>query len=305
MKLFNRTLQTVVAATLASTALFGAIVPAQAQSELTQIGIPLDRIGVVAFTAREQITADAEGTIKALAECGIKNFEFSFSKLDADVPSFLGVEVPTLKQYAEEFDFNIPSLGISAADLRDRLDVVVSTSKELGARFVRISGGFELEGQAPADYYTSLAALLNEAGAALKAEGITLAYHNHDAEFEDVGDGRSGYDILLAEVDPEKAAFELDLYWAVNGAADPVELITNNPDRFVLYHVKDAQRVTNNGVEEITFATVGQGFIDFEQIFALEPTSNVEYFFIENDRPQPDGITSACEGYAYLVGDAQ
>ncbi len=305
MKLFNRTLHTVLAATLASTALFGAIVPAQAQSELTQIGIPLDRIGVVAFTAREQITADAEGTIKALAECGIKNFEFSFSKLDAEVPSFLGVEVPTIKQYAEEFGFNVPSLGVSIADLTDRLDVVISSAKDLGASYVRISGSQNLDDKAPAEYYSWVANLLNEAGAALKAEGVTLAYHNHGWEFDDVGDGRSGYDILLAEVDPAKAAFELDLYWAVNGAADPVELITNNPDRFVLYHVKDAQRVTTNGVEEVTFATVGQGFMDFKQIFALEPTSNVEYFFIENDRPQPDGITSACEGYAYLVGDAQ
>src|SRR5690606_33052031 len=129
-------------------------------------------------------------------------------------------------------------------------------------------------------YYTDLAALLNEAGAGLNEAGITVAYHNHGHEFEDLGNGQSGYDILLSETDPELVSFELDLYWAIIGAAEAVELIEANPGRFPLLHVKDAQNVTNaEGVEEITFATVGKGFIDFQQVFDLSDVAGVDYYF--------------------------
>lgn len=274
---------------------------ALAQSDgVSHLGIPVDRIGVVGYTFRGQISEDPRGTLEAVAACGIENIEFSFPSLAGDVPAFLGVSVPDIKAYSEEFGFAVPSLGVNGGDLTDRMDVVIASANELGATHIRISGTNRIEGEPEADYYGRLATLLNEAGAVLKAEGITLSYHNHDAEFEDIGDGQTGYDILLAEVDPDNAAFELDLYWAVNGAADPIELITENPGRFVLFHVKDAQRVTVDGEEQITFATVGQGFIDFPTILALPEVADVEYFFIENDRPEPDGVTSTCEGYAYL-----
>src|SRR5690606_15803522 len=100
--------------------------------------------------------------------------------------------------------------------------------------------------------------------------GVTLAYHNHEYEFVDLGDGVTGYDILLAETDPELVAFELDLYWSMIVDADPVALIQDNPGRFPLLHVKDAHTVTDaDGTQSTTFATVGQGFLDFQPIFDL------------------------------------
>lgn len=277
-------------------------VPAMAQSaNESHMGIPIDKIGLVSFTIRSQLGEDARTTLQAVTACGVKSIEFSSPKLDEGAPSFAGVEVPALKAFSEEFGFTVPSLGVNGADLTERLDIVVDAAKTLGASYVRISGVEEVAGEAPEAYYSRLASALNEAGAALKAEGITLAYHNHDAEFEKLADGRSGYDILLAEVKPEAAAFELDLYWAVNGAADPLKLIQENPGRFPLYHVKDAMRVTENGVESVTMTTVGQGFIDFQPIFDLDDISGVQHYFIENDRPLPDGVTSACEGYTYLA----
>ena len=47
--------------------------------------------------------------------------------------------------------------------------------------------------------------------------------------------------------------------------------------------------------------TVGNGDIDWATIFALDDVSGVEHYFIENDRPFPNGVVSACDGYAYLT----
>lgn len=304
MKLSRRAFDALALAGVASAALSMALTaaPAMAQSAdaaagQSHLGIPVDKIGVVGFTIREQLGEDARGTLQAVTECGIENIEFSGPDLEGEVPSFQGLEVPQIQEFANEFGFNVPSLGVGGGDLTDRMDVVIEAAEAVGATYVRISGGHE-DAEDPVAYYSDLAAMLNEAGATLKEAGITLAYHNHDAEFEDLGDGQSGYDILLAETDPENVGFELDLYWAVVGDADPVGLIEANPGRFPLFHVKDAQTV--EGEDEPTFATVGQGFIDFGEIFALSETAGVDYYFIENDRPQPDGVTSTCEGYAYL-----
>lgn len=305
MKLSRRAFDTLIlagAATALSMGLAaGSAVAQTAEQGESHLGIPIDKIGVVGFTLRDQIGEDARGTLEAVAACGIENIEFSGPNFDGPVPSFQGIEVPAIQEFAEEFGFNVPSLGVNAEHLSDQLDQVIEAAQAVGASYVRISGGPE-EGEDATAYYSELAALLNEAGAGLSEAGITVAYHNHGHEFEDLGDGQSGYDILLSETDPDLVAFELDLYWAVIGSANAVELIEANPGRFPLLHVKDAQTVTNaEGAEEITFATVGQGMIDFQEIFDLSDVAGVDYYFIENDRPQPDGITSTCEGYAYLT----
>ncbi|WP_332712253.1 sugar phosphate isomerase/epimerase family protein [Pelagibacterium mangrovi] len=305
MKLSRRAFDALILSGAAATALsLGLAAPALAQDAgQSHLGIPVEKIGLVGFTVRSQIGEDPRGTLQAVTECGIENIEFSGPNFDGPVPSFQGVEVPAIQEFAEEFGFNVPSLGVNAEHLTDQLDQVIEAAQTVGATYVRISGGPD-EGEDATAYYTDLAAMLNEAGAGLSEAGITVAYHNHGHEFEDLGNGQSGYDILLSETDPELVSFELDLYWAIIGAADAVELIEANPGRFPLLHVKDAQNVTNaEGAEEITFATVGKGFINFQEVFDLSDVAGVDYYFIENDRPEPDGVTSACEGYAYLTAE--
>lgn len=302
--LSRRAFDTLAMAGVASSMLALALTagPALAQSaDGSSVTIPADKLGVVGFTIRDQLEEAPRETLQAVTECGITNIEFSGSDLEASPPSFQNVEVPAIVEFADEFGFNVPSIGVGSSDLTERLDVVIDVAKTLGASYVRISGIEGVEGETQAEYYSRLATVLNEAGAALAAEGITLAYHNHDQDFRYVGDGRSGYDVLLEEVDPANAAFELDLYWAIVGNANPIELLQENPGRFPLYHVKDAHVVGEGRDEETTMTTVGQGFIDFAEIFELNEEAGVEYFFIENDRPLPDGVTSTCEGLEYLT----
>lgn len=303
MKISRRAFDALTLTGVASTALSLVLTagPALAQDSGSSVTIPADKIGIVGFTIRNDLSENARGTLQAVAECGVQNIEFSGPNFSGDVPSFQGLEVPAIKEFADEFGFNVPSLGVNVGDLQDRVDEVIAAAETLGASYARISGG-PGEDEDAATYYSELADLLNEAGAALKEAGITVAYHNHGHEFEDLGNGMSGYDILLNETDPESVAFELDLYWATIGGANPVELIQENPGRFSLYHVKDAMKMINtDGTESLTFATVGQGTIDFAEIFAQDDVAGVEYYFIENDRPYPNGITSACASLEYLT----
>ena len=100
---------------------------------------------------------------------------------------------------------------------------------------------------------------------------------------------------LLENTDPRNVVFQL--YWAVRGGADPVELLETYGNRFQLFHVKDAR--AGDGRIEI----VGRGTIDFAEIFAASK-GPARYYVIEHDPrfgdPTFDPFEAAEEGFNYL-----
>lgn len=90
-----------------------------------------------------------------------------------------------------------------------------------------------------AEAVKGLAARLNQAGAALKREGVSLLYHNHNCEFLRVGENTDGYSILLAETDPEYVNFEFDSYWCADCGADPLAVMDKLGPRMKLWHIND------------------------------------------------------------------
>ena len=124
-----------------------------------------------------------------------------------------------------------------------------------------------------------LAADFNLYGERVANAGMRFGYHNHAAEFADLGGGTTAFDILLQETDPALVDFELDLYWAVRGGQDPLALFARAPGRYKLFHVKD---MTDRSGSQ-AMAPVGEGEIDFGSIIAARPQSGVEHFFVEHD----------------------
>lgn len=84
-----------------------------------------------------------------------------------------------------------------------------------------------------------LAARLNKAGEALKKEGVSLLYHNHNCEFLRVAPERTGYDLLLAETCPEYVSFEFDSYWCADCGANPLAVMDALGPRMKLWHIND------------------------------------------------------------------
>jgi sugar phosphate isomerase/epimerase len=247
--------------------------------------VDLSKIGLASFTTRTQMQADPAGTITGLASCGYQNIEMSGA-----VGRYHGNTAETLATLASSVGIDVPSIGISLNDLQTNLAGVISDAQAYGAEYVRFSGSNRWT---LADY-SNTAAILNEVGAKLKAEGITVAYHNHGYEFQTEENGVTGYDVLLRETDPELVAMELDVYWAANVGVDAVELFQTYPGRFELLHLKDR-------AADGSFADVGEGTIDFAEIFANASLAGVEYGHVENDSPRPDGITSACNSLGNLA----
>lgn len=247
--------------------------------------VDLSAIGLVGYTVRATMPTDADGTLSALAACGFQNMEPSGS-----AGNFYGYSAAELAPHTREVGIDVPSLGVSLSDLQGDLSLVVAEAHAIGARYVRISGS---SSWTLADY-SETAAILNEAGARLRSEGITVAYHNHGFEFETVENGVTGYDVLVRETDPAVVTMELDVYWAASIGTAATDLFQRYPGRFELLHLKDM-------AADGSFADVGEGTIDFAEIFAGASLAGVRYGFTEHDQPSPDGVTSACTSIGNLA----
>jgi sugar phosphate isomerase/epimerase len=128
----------------------------------------------------------------------------------------------------------------------------------------------------------------NKIGEKCKAKGLRFGYHNHDKEFSTKLDGKTMYDIMLANTDPSKVMFEMDLYWAVMGGAKPVEYFNKYPGRFELWHIKDKKEI---GADD---------FMHFDKIWAGAAKSGMQYGFVEVEEYNFDQFTSCQKSIDFL-----
>lgn len=223
-------------------------------------------IGVQLYTVRDQLQSDFAGTLEKVAEIGYREFEFAgyYDHSPAQVRAIL-----------DRLDVTAPSTHVGLNLFRGDIDRLIGEAEVIGHHFLVVpsANGRTAEG------WRELAAEFNRYGERVRRAGMRFGYHNHAAEFQDLGGGTTAYDILLAETDPALVSLELDLYWAVRGGQDPVAMFARNPGRFQLFHVKD---MTDRAGEQ-AMAPVGEGELDFAAIFASVPQAGTEHYFVEHD----------------------
>jgi len=144
------------------------------------------------------------------------------------------------------------------------------------------------------DHYKYVADQLNKAGERAKKAGIQLCYHNHDFEFA-AQDAKLPYDILLNETDKDLVKMEVDLYWVSKAGKDPVALFKEHPGRFPLWHIKDMDKTP-----ERAFTEVGNGTINFKEIFKHANQAGMKYFFVEQDKTPASPFDSITKSISYI-----
>ncbi len=196
--------------------------------------------------------------------------------------------------------------GIELLDMRSALpaDELRAKTADMGLSLVGVHVGFEnLESNLPAvlDYYTragltsitcpsmpksrrqsgadwaTAARKLSDIGAACRQRGVTLAYHNHDFEFQKF-DGKSGFDILLANSDAQNLKLELDTFWVQAGGEDPVAYLNRHAARVALLHAKDMAAGSPR-----RFAPVGSGILNWKALAAAAEKANLHWWIVEQD----------------------
>ena len=236
-----------------------------------------EKIGLQLYTLRDLLSKDLAGTIAAVAQAGYQEVEtFNYANRKHS-----GLPVNEFDQLLKRNNLQTPSghYGLRSFLFQgkdDEMKEVIEDAKQLGQHYVVVPY-LDANERKSIDAYKKLAARLNRGGELCKAAGMQIAYHNHDFEFQPM-EGQMGYDVLLHDTDPSLVKFEMDIYWVSFAGKNPIELIKKNPGRFALWHVKDMENTPQK-----RFTEVGNGVIDFKEVFKCKKKSGMQHFFVEQD----------------------
>ena len=288
-------------------ALAGLLLPETSNAFLN--GTSIHPMGLQLYTLFNVIDDDVQGTLKKVAAIGYKEIESAFSKKGG----YYGMKPREFRKTLKESGLSWKSHHVLGApfklpagaklptgpdgkpitippmrNLKENRQELVDEAAEGGIPYLVCANS----PMGTLDELRSSIEVLNKTGEACQKAGITLAYHNHDMEFQEVED-LIPYHLLLSQTSPETLKMELDLAWATKAGVDPVELFTQHPGRFPLWHVKDISK------DLTTIEPVGNGSIDFKRIFAKAKVAGMKHFFVEQDgAPQP--IQNVTNSYNYL-----
>jgi len=264
------------------TALGGlAVFGTAAGSAFGRAAVP-QRLGVQLYTVRELFRRDFIGVLEAVKRMGYDEVEFAgYQDRDPQV----------VRAILDDVGLTAPAVHVGLEPLAASVDGFIEIAHTLGHRYLVVPW-IEDFMRRDLNGWRRIADRLNAIGARTREAGITLAYHNHDFEFRPM-EGSTGYDVLLAQTDPELVKMELDLYWAISGGRDPLTLFQEHPGRFKLVHVKDR---TANG----HMADVGSGVVDWHTVLDAAEAAGVEHAFVEHDDPD-DPLASIRRSHDHLA----
>ena len=291
---------TSVAATLASAAK-----PAWAADTAHHI----DRVGVQLYTVRDAMKTDFEGTIAKVAATGYKEVEFA--GIFAPNEGYFGRSPKDVRAILDKNGLAAPSCHAGYDVVEKKWPEALEAAKIVGHSYIICPWIDEKQRVEPGGWKRA-ADLFNRAGEASKKAGIQFGYHNHSFEFDpaDSLGGKLPYDFLLAETDPKLVKMEMDLCWISVAGKDPLAYFEEYPGRFPLVHVKDWVKDASTPSayqgamgQSVKFggrmADVGQGSIDWKNLFAHSPKAGIQHYFVEHDFPK-DAFESIKKSYDYL-----
>jgi sugar phosphate isomerase/epimerase len=266
-------------------------------------------VGLQLFTLFNVITDDVKGPLEKVAAIGYKELESAFSKLGplygltpkqfAALVNNLGMS--WISHHVLGAPFHLPP-GAKLPTGPDGKPITIPPMKNLKENAQELvdqaaEGGLHylVCATIPTDSKEAIHSsigILNRTSELCKKANITLCYHNHTEEFQEV-DGEIPYHVFLKELNPD-IKMELDICWATKAGADPVELFHMHPGRFPMWHVKDLDKQRQGP------CPVGEGVINFKRIFDNASIAGMQHFFVEHDMPAHP-YASITESYHYLT----
>jgi len=221
------------------------------------------------YTVRDKIKLDLKSTLEKVAKIGYNSAEAAgYNVADG---TFYGMAP---KAFSELLNgLGMPLTSSHTVFELDTAEKVIADAASTGAKYI-IYPFLNDKFRTNLDGWKATADKFNKMGEIAKKNGIQFGYHNHAFEFEKMED-QVPYDLLVSQTDPSLVTFEMDLYWVTKGGYNPVDYFKKYPGRFQLWHVKDMTKT-----DEMFFAPVGSGRIDFSSIFAEKKTAGMKYFFV-------------------------
>ena len=247
------------------------------------------KIALQLYTMRDPAKKDLADTLKKCREMGWEYVQWSgMPSLPADKIRE-ALDTAGLKAIASH-------CGVEAFETD--FDKEVAFWKKVGAIGVG-PGGMMGDCKDTLEAWLRGAKRLDALGAKLREVGLFLTYHNHAGEFETFPDDpRAKLDILMEATDPKNLFAELDLAWVKVGKADPAAYLRKYKGRVPQIHAKDV--AFSKSGKHFHFTPLGQGELDWDDIFAAGKEAGVEWWVYEQDNGRGSPFDFAQESYEFL-----
>lgn len=260
---------------------------------------PRYKMGLQLFTIRDAMASNPDATLRKAASLGYEDTEtYGF---DPQTVTYYGLKAEEFGQLLQDYELTTTSghydlfryFNVPEDELLAYVDQCIVGAHILKQKYITWPW---LDPQdRDIDKFKLLAAKLNTVGERVKKAGLGFAYHNHDFEFIDY-DGRNGYDIIMKETSPDLVKLQIDLYWVARASKmTPAELFRKQPGRFVMWHIKDMDKVSQDYTE------LGNGSIDYTKILPDTEIAGLQYYYLEQGGNfRKDAMQSIAESAAFF-----
>ena len=240
---------------------------------------PKFKMGLQLFSIRDAMAKAPLQTLKTVASLGYQDLEtYGY---DGENDKYYGYKSADFKKVLEDLQLTTSSghygfsdyFKSSDDDMERFVDQCIVGAKALDKSY--ITWPWLAPEYRTMENFKVLTEKLNRIGEQVHKAGLGFAYHNHDFEFTD-HNGEHGYTNILDDTDPDLVKLQMDMYWVEHSSKlSPQQLITNNPGRFVMWHIKDMDKVTRDYTE------LGNGSIDYVSMLSEIDTDALQFYYLE------------------------
>jgi sugar phosphate isomerase/epimerase len=257
-------------------------------------------IGVNAWTLRNQLGRSPADILKRVVDIGIDKISFyDIASTEAAVKLSRGLGLkPVGLHFWSLFEADGSWAAWSKGGTLARIpgfapEFLARAAQRHGFSYVVSSGDPPTEAcrnQAAAERYCDV---IGHVGRALRSRGVRFLYHAHFPEFEDLGGGRTLFDLLIQRTDAADVGFEPDTFWLTHVGRDPVTTIAQLGHRAEIVYIRDRLRGAapvrpphpEPSNDSHLHVPVGLGGIELQAILRACREAGVQHLFLEDEAP--------------------
>jgi sugar phosphate isomerase/epimerase len=249
-------------------------------------------IGLQLWTLREYLPKDLAGTLAKVRALGFREVEGA---------GLWKHTAPELRAALDAAGLVCSSTHVGFERLRDDAAGAIGEAKAMGATAV-VCPWIPHEKAFTRDDALKSAAAFNGFGKAAREAGLRFGYHCHGYEFVPSTEGTL-FDTLAMNSDKELVAFQVDVFHAYRGGADPARLIEKHGRRVTSLHLKDLKKgipveAGNADTTPDADVPVGSGQIDYPAVLRAAVKAGTSMYYLEDESADPWGHVP--QSVAYL-----
>jgi sugar phosphate isomerase/epimerase len=249
-----------------------------------EIRTPLNGpVGLQMWSLREYLPGALAGTLAQIRAMGFREGE------GAGLWKHTAAE---LRAALDAAGLRCQSAHMSFERLRDDAPGACAEAKALGASWV-VCPWIPHDKEFTRDVALKSAEAFNKFAAAAAGAGLRFAYHCHGYEMLPAPEG-TRFDTLAQNTDPKQVTFQIDVFHALYGGADPAGLIKRYADRVTSLHLKDLKKgaaITKGaatGTPDVD-VPLGAGQVDWPAVLREAVQAGAALYYLEDESADPWG----------------